>query len=415
MQIRFQKLTNNHGFRQLLRTYGTETCLLLKRDSQNYLFGWGMGSSVELAADEYDLEKIFDFIDAHQDQFRLGCFSYDLKNVTEPQLSSENTDHLGTPNAFFFVPEHIILVRQEKAYYAGPDKDAIDSYPYNESSGRDIRDVSTDWISDESAESYKDKIDQVLYHIQRGDIYEMNYCLNFRKKAKIDPVRTFFQLDELADAPFTAFGHYGDHFILSASPERFIKKSGTKLISQPIKGTLARGANPVEDEAAAISLQQDEKERAENIMIVDLVRNDLSKLAAPKSVYVDELCAVHTFKTVHQLISTVSCTIKPGKNNRDIFNALFPMGSMTGAPKISAMTIAEKTEAFKRGWYSGALGYFSPDGSFDFNVVIRSMIYDEQKELVSCSAGGAITHLSDPEKEYAECLLKVDALKKSLC
>ena len=156
------------------------------------------------------------------------------------------------------------------------------------------------------------------------------------------------------------------------------------------------------------------KEKSENIMIVDLIRNDLSKNAIRGSVQVEELCKVYSFKQVHQLISTVVCTVDKDDNDVDIIKNLFPMGSMTGAPKISAMEIIEEEELTKRGLYSGAVGYFSPEGNFDFNVVIRSILYNASKKYASFSVGSAITSLSVIENEYEECLLKAKALKEAL-
>lgn len=189
-----------------------------------------------------------------------------------------------------------------------------------------------------------------------------------------------------------------------------MNRDGNRLLSQPIKGTSRRGATPEEDEALKKELQENPKERAENIMIVDLVRNDLSKIARPKSVTVDELCGVYTFETVHQLISTVSCEVEETTSFTDIIRATFPMGSMTGAPKVRAMELIEEYEAFKRGLYSGTIGYISPNGNFDLNVVIRTLLYNKVQKYLSCSVGGAITINSDPEKEYEECLVKVQRI-----
>ena len=198
-----------------------------------------------------------------------------------------------------------------------------------------------------------------------------------------------------------------DYSIFSGSPERFLKKVGSKLISEPIKGTAKRGLTKTEDEELIKSLVSDPKERAENVMIVDLVRNDLSKIATKNSVQVEELCQIYSFETVHQMISRISCDIKESASFTEIIKATFPMGSMTGVPKIRAMELIEEHESFKRGVYSGSIGYIKPNGDFDFNVVIRSLVYNRKNNYLSCSVGGAITIQSDPEKEYEECLIKV--------
>ena len=198
------------------------------------------------------------------------------------------------------------------------------------------------------------------------------------------------------------------------SPERYIEKKDGRLRSQPIKGTAPRSNDPETDKQLKESLQQNEKERAENIMIVDLVRNDLSKIAQAKSVKVDELCQVYSFENVHQMISTISCIPKEDASFTDIIRATFPMGSMTGAPKLKAMEIIEQSEDFKRGLYSGSMGYISPNGDFDFNVVIRSLLFNELTKYLSCAVGGAITIQSIPEDEYQECLTKVKRILDGL-
>jgi para-aminobenzoate synthetase component 1 len=221
-------------------------------------------------------------------------------------------------------------------------------------------------------------------------------------------------LDALSEAPFAAFHQQGHRFLLSASPERFLKREGRTLLSQPIKGTARRMSDAVEDERVKMRLSQSEKDRAENVMIVDLVRNDLSRIAAPTSVRVEELCGVHSFKTVHHLISSITAEMRDGASLFDVLAATFPMGSMTGAPKVSAMQIADALEHTNRGIYSGSIGYIDPQGHFDFNVVIRSLVYSRDREYVSCHVGGAITVRSHWDHEYDECLLKAEAVRSAL-
>jgi para-aminobenzoate synthetase component 1 len=243
----------------------------------------------------------------------------------------------------------------------------------------------------------------------------MNFCYEFfNENAEIDPFDTYKKLNELTSAPFSCFGKFNKNYILSGSPERYISKNKLKITSQPIKGTIARGANEIEDLVQIKNLKTNEKERSENIMIVDLVRNDLSKIAEKNSVKVDELCGIYTFETVHQMISSVSATIKPNISFIDILKATFPMGSMTGAPKIRAMELIEKYESTKRGVYSGCVGYVKPNGDFDFNVIIRTLLYDSKKKYLSCMVGGAITSKSREKEEYQETLLKAEALLQAL-
>jgi para-aminobenzoate synthetase component I len=262
---------------------------------------------------------------------------------------------------------------------------------------------------------YIEQVNKLKKHIQRGDIYEINYCVEFRaENVKLDPVSFFSRLYHLTKAPFSCLYKTGERYIFSASPERFLQRTGSRIISQPIKGTIKKGASPEENEKLKHTLLHSQKERSENVMITDLVRNDLSRLAKKGTVHVDELCGIYSFETVHQMISTISCELKEGISLKDILLATFPMGSMTGAPKISAMKFIRQFESMERGAYSGSIGYFKDAQNFDMNVVIRSIIYDAQNQRLCFSVGSAITHYSNSEDEYNECLLKADALLKAL-
>jgi para-aminobenzoate synthetase component 1 len=264
-------------------------------------------------------------------------------------------------------------------------------------------------------DAYFEKVNAMLEHIHRGNIYEANICQEcYVEDAQIDPLETFRKLNAISKTPFATYFKRNGNYLLSASPERYLKKEGNIIISQPIKGTAKRSEDVKEDELLKENLQHDEKERSENIMIVDLVRNDLSHTAIKGSVKIEELCQVHTFTQVHQMISTVISKIDKHTHPVDVISSTFPMGSMTGAPKISAMKIIETLEETKRGLYSGAFGYFTPNGDFDFNVVIRSIIYNEERKYVSYSVGSAITVKSDPLKEYEECLVKAKAMREVL-
>ena len=252
-------------------------------------------------------------------------------------------------------------------------------------------------------------------YIHRGDMYEANFCMEFfAENAHIHPFEKFEKLTTISKAPFTVFLKNNQQFLLSASPERYLKKVGERLISQPIKGTAQRFLDAVEDEKSKNQLASDPKERAENIMITDLVRNDLSRTAQQNSVQVEELCAVYSFLQVHQMISTITSKLDSQYSVIEAIKNSFPMGSMTGAPKVSAMKISEELEETKRGLYSGAVGYFTPTADFDFNVVIRSILYNQENKYVSFSVGSAITAQSVPEKEYEECILKAKAMSEVL-
>lgn len=354
----------------------------------------------------------------------FGYLSYDLKNDIE-NLSSKNFDGLKFPDLYFFQPQKLILVGKEKVefrYLKMVDDEMVSDYEEIFQLELDSKGI----ISEEekeasliqpriSKEEYIKKVSEMLEHIHRGDIYEANFCQEYLAENRaIDPAKVFLNLNEISSPPFASFLKLEDYYLLSASPERYIKKQGNKVISQPIKGTARRAEDAEEDNKIIEMLSKDPKELSENVMIVDLVRNDISRVAKKGSVQVDELCKVYSFKQVHQLISTISAELELGCTPVEVLQATFPMGSMTGAPKISAMKIIENLEESKRGLYSGAVGYFTPEGDFDFNVVIRSILYNASSKYVSFSVGGAITSRSIPEQEYEECQLKAKAMLEAL-
>ncbi|TRX33259.1 anthranilate synthase component I family protein [Flavobacterium sp. ZT3R18] len=363
----------------------------------------------------------------------FGYLSYDLKNDVE-QLQSNNYDGLDFSDLFFFQPKKIFLLKgnQLEIQYLNmcddeveEDFEKINNWVLYKDSTLGAVDVmpSADEITLSAVEmrqriskqNYLEKVSKLLEHIHRGDIYEANFCMEFfAEKAIINPLEKFLKLNEISQAPFTVFFKDNKRFLLSASPERYLKKEGENLISQPIKGTAKRFLDPIEDEKSKNNLAQDPKERAENIMITDLVRNDLSRTAQNATVVVQELCGVYSFLQVHQMISTITSKMDSQYSAVDALRTTFPMGSMTGAPKLSAVKIIEELEETKRGLYSGAVGYFSPNGDFDFNVVIRSILYNQENQYVSFSVGSAITSLSIPENEYEECLLKAKAMLEVL-
>jgi para-aminobenzoate synthetase component 1 len=265
-----------------------------------------------------------------------------------------------------------------------------------------------------SKDFYLEKVNKMLEYINKGDIYEANFCMEFYAKTTINPLDKFISLNDISRPPFAAYLKNNNYFLLSASPERYLKKENNKIISQPIKGTSKRFPDIEKDVISKNNLASDTKERSENIMITDLVRNDLSRTAKKGSVEVEELCGIYSFLQVHQMISTITSILDDQYSVLDVIKSSFPMGSMTGAPKISAMKIIEELEETKRGLYSGSVGYFTPNGDFDFNVVIRSILYNSKNNYVSFSVGSAITALSIPELEYEECLLKAEAMIKVL-
>lgn len=356
--------------------------------------------------------KKLDQLLQQSDDWLYGYFSYDLKNEIEA-LDSNNpisipVDHLG-----FYVPEFIIHIN--------PDTIIIESFDdpgavYQEVVSMDIsikpgKQNIGPLTSLTSKRQYIDHVQKIKSAIVEGEFYEMNYCIEFMANTtSFNPLSCYQQLNVLSPMPFSSFMRIGEIYLICASPERFIKKDGSKIISQPIKGTTRRSFDKKEDEALKKALKNSEKERAENLMIVDLVRNDLAKSAQTGSVKVDELFGIYTFKKVHQMISSVSAKHNQDISTTDIIKHAFPMGSMTGAPKIRVMQEIELLEHSARGLYSGSVGYFSPNQDFDFNVVIRSIIYNSETGKVSFHVGSAITYDSDPEYEYNECLLKAESL-----
>ncbi|NJW51337.1 anthranilate synthase component I family protein [Salinimicrobium oceani] len=373
-----------------------------------------------------DYHRAFEKLQEYQEitkDWIFGYLSYDLKNDVE-QLKSDNHDQLGFPDLFFFQPKRLFILRggELEMQYLGVVDDEMEE---------DLEQLlqkehfGPEFFSNHegiqvkpriSREDYYSKVEKILAHIHRGDIYEANFCQEFyAEEVGLDPLHTFSALNKISRPPFASFFKNHEHFLLSASPERYLQKIENTLISQPIKGTAPRDLlNPERDLRLCQELEQDSKERSENIMIVDLVRNDLSKTAKKGSVQVPELCKVYSFQQVHQMISTVTAQLEEGIPPVEVLKTTFPMGSMTGAPKISAMEIIEHYEESRRGLYSGAVGYFDPNGNFDFNVVIRSILYNAKNKYVSFSVGGAITSRSIPEKEYEECLIKAGALKQVL-
>ncbi|MCT4645122.1 MAG: anthranilate synthase component I family protein [Carboxylicivirga sp.] len=364
-----------------------------------------------------DLDQLYPFYETQRD-WLLGFLSYDLKNQLE-DLSSNNPDRIEMPEMLFFRPRYLFLFDGQfwkVGYLDEYDSEAsvkeyIDDFKSINIAEGELGEVKLNHQL--SHKEYLEAIEKVLWHIQRGDIYELNYCMEFFiQDIDLTPQCVYHRLKAISPTPFASFIKHHDKYLMGASPERYLKKEDQRLISQPIKGTSPRDKNPFIDKANKQYLCNSEKEQAENIMITDLVRNDLSRVAQRGSVQVDELCGIYSFKQVHQMISTVSAQLKPGLNWMDAIKSSFPMGSMTGAPKISAMQLIEKYERSRRGVYSGAVGYVTPEGDFDFNVVIRSILYNQKKQCASFMVGGAITNQSDPQKEYDECLLKASAIMK---
>jgi para-aminobenzoate synthetase component 1 len=425
----FFQVDDLYSFKHKLLEWAQQFDEVVWLDSNQHKEKYGSFDAVlavdALTAIVTDAQNGFDKLKEYQKETNdwiFGYLSYDLKNDAE-KLSSDNFDGLNFPDLNFFQPKKIITISGNIATFnylnmvddeIEPDFSSIVNVRAN-LKDPDSCEIPTRIRMRIFKDEYFKKVDRMLAHIRRGDVYEANFCQEFfAEEIDINPLRTYSKLNTLSKAPFATFLKLQKNYLLSASPERYLKKMGTKIISQPIKGTARRSHRFMEDEIIKANLAADQKERAENVMIVDLVRNDLSKSALKGSVRVEELCKVYSFEQVHQMISTVSAVVADDKNPVDSIKETFPMGSMTGAPKVSAMKIIEELEAFKRGLYSGAVGYFKPNRDFDFNVIIRSILYNATKRYVSFSVGSAITAKSVPEKEYEECLLKAKAMREVL-
>ena len=375
------------------------------------LLAFGEGETIILKKND-TLQKLQEFIDQQKGNYLFGYLSYDLKEQLHG-LKSQNNDGLLFPETYFWKPKYVVNLHKESVDFLQGEKNNESlnfiSQFLEEETDQNFHPHNFEFKARISREEYITKILKIKEHIQLGNIYELNFCQEYYAENVDIPyeIDTYFKLNTITQAPYSSYFKFGDFDIFCGSPERFLKKEGNKLLSQPIKGTAPRGGSEAEDLILKNNLANDPKERAENIMIVDLVRNDLSRVASVNSVRVDELCEIYSFETVHQMISSISCDLREGVTFTEILKATFPMGSMTGAPKLRAMELIEELESFKRGLYSGSIGYIKPNGDFDFNVVIRTLLYNQKERYLSCSVGGAITIKSDPEKEYQECLVKV--------
>jgi para-aminobenzoate synthetase component 1 len=352
-----------------------------------------------------------------EDDWYFGHLSYDLKNGLEV-LHTKHNDPLACPELFFFVPNNLLIFHDKKRL----EVLSFDKKPrviFEEicvfKQDQTTKDTGVDLNAKISKSSYIKTIETIKSNIVEGEIYEMNFCQEYyAESTELEPLSLYNRLNSIANAPCSAFYRIDDFYLLCGSPERFMAKRGNNIISQPIKGTIARGSDKSEDARQIEKLQNSVKDKAENVMIVDLVRNDLAKTCQAGTVVVEELCTIYPFETVFQMISTIKGTLREDKKWIDAIKEAFPMGSMTGAPKIRSMQLIEQLEQSKRGLYSGAVGYINPQKDFDFNVVIRSILYNQASKYLSMQVGGAIVYDSDPLSEYEECLLKSTTMQQAM-
>ncbi|MDT0607752.1 anthranilate synthase component I family protein [Croceitalea rosinachiae] len=424
----FFKIDNPNQFRKQLLRWAQQFDELVFLDSNHHKHKYNafdialaVGSKSHIKTNSSTAFQMLSDYKSKTKDWIFGYLSYDLKNELE-QLSSDNYDGLDFYSLHFFQPKKLLFLKGNRVEFQYLEKytheiktDLEDIHKINLNRGMKKHFETPKIKLRIHKDAYLSKIKSVLEKIQLGDIYEVNICQEFfALNTEIDPLTTFEKLNTISESPFAVYLKLDENFALSASPERYLKRIEKKIISQPIKGTAARSQNFDEDQFLKTVLEKDPKELSENIMITDLVRNDLSKNALKGSVKVEELCKVYSYKQVHQMISTISAAVEDNVDSVQLLKNTFPMGSMTGAPKIAAMQIIEALEETKRGLYSGAVGYFDPDDNFDFNVMIRSILYNSKKKYVSFSVGSAITAKSIPQKEYEECLLKAKAMRKAL-
>ena len=373
-----------------------------------------------ISLEQVDPTALKTYIEANRGAWIFAHFNYEYHNITKPNKKVNLT---GFPLAYLYTPSVVIELSGNNVTIQSNAENPQQIFEQIQAQAT-ISDFSTQSPFHASRSSvitpqipkadYIHNIEKILALIRRGDFYEINYCQVFEvDHLPAHPVNVYTNLTAVSPTPFACFYKNKHHYLLCASPERFLQKKGTQLISQPIKGTIKRNLeNDADDRLQLETLQNSSKDKSENVMVVDLVRNDLSRICKQGSVEVSELFGIYSFPQVHQMISTITGKINDNITFSEIIDATFPMGSMTGAPKKSVMETIDLLEPTKRGLYSGTVGYINPAGDFDFNVVIRSIFYNNQNGKANYQVGGGITIYSDPEKEYEECLLKASAIEK---
>jgi len=376
------------------------------------LLGVGMHNTKPLSS----LEDLHQFHTTNKD-WLLGHINYDYKNDLEPRLSSRHEAVVGFPDFFFFQPLVVCYIPAGtneliiESLFADPQQ--VYNEIINSPAEIPVHIPETKFVRRTDKQVYLDTVDKLRQHIKVGDCYEINYCTEgYAEDVEIEPVAVFNALNKLSRAPFAAYYRNNHRYMVCASPERYIRKEGNTVLSQPIKGTARRGQDEATDAVIKSELVNSIKDRAENVMITDLVRNDLARSCATGSIHVDELFGIYTFPQVHQMISTISGQLGQGRPFTDALRYSFPMGSMTGAPKIKVMELIDQYEDTRRELFSGTVGYITPGADFDFNVIIRSLFYNSELRRLSYQSGGAITYDSIPESEWEEMRLKAWALEK---
>ena len=396
------------------RAFDYSVLLNSNSESTENEFIYAYGCIDLLSSSNQSLKKLDNLI--NDKDWLFGFFSYDLKNEIENLVSSNITFH-SIPNISFFKPKVVIIAKNglltfEVCSDLDPEQELNNILNYRPKS---VEKKIDNLVPRVSKKKYLLNVKAIQDHIKKGDVYELNYCIDYySENSIIDPCDVYERLNSITESPMSTLFKFKEINIISSSPERYISKRNNRVFSQPIKGTARRNPNELIDKQIRSLLTKNIKEKAENHMIVDLVRNDLSRISEKGKVKVTELSKLYSFKNVHQLISTIECEIDKNTLVSQIIESTFPMGSMTGAPKIKSMKLIDEFENVSRGIYSGSVGYFMPNGDFDFNVVIRSIIYDSNNQKLNLNIGSAITYNSIAENEYEECQLKAEAMIEAL-
>lgn len=362
-----------------------------------------------------DLSSLLSLHTIHKD-WLFGHINYDYKNVLFPKLHSGHIATSGFPLLHFFVPEIVCHINTAQTVliiesFSDPVMVYEEIMATEISVEEELPKLTFTSLFDKG--DYIATVEQLREHIREGDCYEINFCnKGYCADVEVQPLDVFKALNELSPAPFAAYYRMDGQYMMCTSPERYLKKEGDRVLSQPIKGTARRSTDPTSDNEIREALRNDIKERAENVMIVDLVRNDLARSCEVGSIAVDELFGIYSYPQVHQMISTVSGQLKPGIELTEAIKHSFPMGSMSGAPKYKVMQLIEQYERAQRELFAGSVGYITPDGDFDFNVIIRSLFYNADTQYLSYQTGGAITYDSVPQQEWEEMRLKAWALER---
>ncbi|MCU0417306.1 MAG: chorismate-binding protein [Cytophagaceae bacterium] len=374
----------------------------------DHVLAWGNVEGVDSNSESVDILSSFWL----KNRFTCGHIGYTTYQYWNPNVPNKNKTPIDFPTFFWWEPEVVLRFNETNIEVVQGHWNPEHTRLFKKETTTAVSQIIVEPTCCIQPEVYFRSIEKIQEWLKRGDIYEINYCLPFYGKAKLNPYATYKLLEQKTPMPFSGLMRWNDNYIFSFSPERYLKQEQDTLWSQPIKGTAKRSIHPTEDNLLRTQLQQSEKERAENSMIVDLVRHDLSQKAIPGSVRVKEWCGVYSFPTVHQLISTIEAKIDVHTTTSwDMVQTTFPMGSMTGAPKHNALQFIESIEACARGPFSGTIGYKYHPYHMDLNVLIRSLFYSALSHDVYWEAGSAITIYADTEAEYRECLLKAEVIQ----